>query len=114
MYYATVKMVSFKLWTRSASAAVDLKLGHVAEACIDKEKEFKFVVHGWRDSGDADWIKKMREAYCQKGYYNFVIVDYSKIAKYDYPKAVSFAKVIQLYYFMRVLRLRSATSHFYN
>lgn len=49
-----------------------------------------FVVHGWSAGINATWVKEITKGYLNKGNYNVVVVDWSKIANKPYSTAAGY------------------------
>lgn len=44
----------------------------------------KIIIHGWKDNGKKKWVQEMAFYYNQKGSYNVIAVDWSKISTKNY------------------------------
>ncbi|XP_043258017.1 uncharacterized protein LOC122400559 [Colletes gigas] len=51
-------------------------------------KQTKMITHGWMNSYKTSQIVTLRDAFLQKGDYNVIVIDWSKLSKTIYPYAV--------------------------
>lgn len=62
---------------------------NIEKSCFQAYRETKFIIHGFTDSGQAEWIKDMRDAFLLKDDYNVVAVDWHHGGQFPYVQAVA-------------------------
>lgn len=77
----------FYLFTRE-NRAEPLLLNDTNIHLINKSKEFKYIIHGWKGSYTGKYMVLLKDAYLQRGDYNVVQVDWSNLSDQLYPTAV--------------------------
>lgn len=51
---------------------------------INRDRDFKFIIHGWLSEAASEWTEEMKESFLDKGDYNVVKVDWHEPAHFRY------------------------------
>lgn len=64
-----------------------LTVGHTHS--VDMNKPVKMIIHGWLETAQEPWIKRMVQNYLSEQQCNVIVVDWSAPARKSYGKSAS-------------------------
>jgi len=85
-YKDVAKDVDFLLWTRqNPENCYSIQLNDslpsvLSNSSFSPSVETKILIHGYGDTGDTDWIIRVKDKYLKKGNYNVISVDWRRLA----------------------------------
>ncbi|KAG1667491.1 Pancreatic triacylglycerol lipase [Nymphon striatum] len=88
--------IEFSLFTRAQGKDV-LFLDEedvLASSSFNSSNGVKFIIHGYMDNGQYEWVTKMTEELLVKSNFNVIVVDWSKAAMPPYAQAVANTRVV--------------------
>ncbi|XP_071953375.1 pancreatic lipase-related protein 2-like [Antedon mediterranea] len=74
---------------------------------FDSTNPTKFIIHGFQDTGFAEWVTEMYKALLNAGNYNVIIVDWAKGSQVGYIKATGNTRIVGAEIALLIKKLQS-------